>query len=660
MRPSSRFGILDTVFAPVAALLWNLLLAFAVYQIARVAYLLVNLSHFQDNLTAAHLWQLLRGGLVFDTSAIVYTNALYIVLMLFPLHLKETPAYHRLCKWVFVVVNALALFINLCDSAYFPYTLRRTTTSVFREFSNESNLGGIFLTELLSHWYLVVLFVVVVWALWQLYATPRILKKYFRQRSQQWVYAGVMLVALVVAVPLCIGGCRGGLGHGIRPITINNANQYVDHPTECAVVLNTPFALIRTIGKSVFSVPNWYNSPDEAAKVFSPIHQPAPADSLATKKNIVIFIVESFGREYIGALNRDLEGGRYKGYTPCIDSLIEKSLVFRHSFCNGRKSIDGMPSVLCGIPMFVEPFILTPASMNSYTSIGGLLAKDGYETAFFHNANRGSMGFMAFANKTGFQQYYGREDYAADSRFGGDADFDGHWGIWDEPFLQYYCAKMSEMKQPFMTALFTTSSHHPFQIPEQYRDVYKEEQLPIHKCIRYTDMALGRFFREASRQPWFQNTLFVITSDHTNQSNHAEYKSDIGGFCSPIIIYDPSGRQVKPGMSPAVAQQIDIVPTLLGLIGYDKPYFSFGIDLMKTPAEQTFAVNYLNGTYQYVKYGYVLQFDGEKAKAIYSLSDRTMKKNLIGKVKVQSQMERELKAIIYQYMFRMEHDQLRN
>lgn len=652
-----KFGILDTTFAPVAALVWNLLLVFLVYFIARVAYLLVNLGHFSEGLTFSHLLRLFKGGLAFDTSAIIYTNALYIVLMLFPLYLKETRGYQRFCKWLFVIVNSLALIVNLADSAYFPYTLRRTTTSVFREFAGEDNLGGIFFVELLHHWYLVLLAIAVIAALCWLYAKPRIHKSFYKQAGQRWAYFAVMFVALLAAVPLAIGGCRGGLGHGIRPITINNANQYVNRPTECAVVLNTPFALLRTIGKSVFNVPNYYSNIDEAARVFSPIHQ--PADSVQRlPRNVVILIVESFGREYIGAFNKHLEGGRYKGYTPNLDTLIAHSLVFRHSFCNGRKSIDGMPSVLCGIPMFVEPFVLTPSSMNTYTGIGGLLAADGYQTAFFHGANRGSMGFMAFANKTGFQEYYGREDYAADSRFGGDKDFDGHWGIWDEPFLQYYCAKMGEMRQPFMTAVFTASSHHPFKIPAQYQNVYKEEQLPIHKCVRYTDMALGRFFAEAAKQPWFRNTIFVLTNDHTNQSNHDEYKSDIGGFCSPVIIYDPSGELVQPGVSDAIAQQIDIVPTVLGLIGYKKPYLSFGIDLLNTPVEKTFAVNYLNGVYQYVKYGYVLQFDGTKSKALYSINDPLMQKNLLGKVAVQSKMERELKAIIQQYMYRMVNDQL--
>jgi len=394
------------------------------------------------------------------------------------------------------------------------------------------------------------------------------------------------------------------------------------------------------------------------AAVYSPVHS---IDTIAPmiKKNVVVLIVESFGREYIGALNQTLEHGQYKGYTPCVDSLIARSVTFSHSYCNGRKSIDGMPSILSSIPMFVEPFFLTPSSMNHVSGIASLLAGEGYETAFFHGAQRGSMGFQAFARSTGFQQYYGREDYCEDSRFGGDADFDGTWAIWDEPFMQYYAAKMSDMHEPFMTAIFTASSHHPYVVPEQYKEQYPEEGIIIHKCIRYTDMAIGKFFERASKEPWFKNTIFVLTSDHTNLSDHAEYQTDIGGFCSPIIIFDPSG-ELEPRMEQKIAQQIDILPTLMGLLHYPKPYFAFGIDVLNTPAEQTWAVNYLNGIYQYVKQGHVLQFDGEQCRGYYALSDSLMQHNLLGQQpETQKMMERELKAIIQQYMTRMTQDRLR-
>jgi phosphoglycerol transferase MdoB-like AlkP superfamily enzyme len=266
------------------------------------------------------------------------------------------------------------------------------------------------------------------------------------------------------------------------------------------------------------------------------------------------------------------------------------------------------------------------------------------------------MGFQAFAQKTGFQRYYGRTEYEAAK---GTKDFDGTWAIWDEPFLQYYAEQMSQMKEPFMTAVFTASSHHPFVVPESYQQQFPEEHLAIQKCIRYTDMAIGKFFETASKQPWFEHTIFVLTSDHTNMSDHDYYQTDLGGFCSPIIIYEPSRPEGQ--MIDKIAQQIDILPTVLGMLGYQKPYFGFGIDVLNTPKEDTWAVNYLNGVYQYVKHGYVLQFDGQKTKGFYSLQDSLMQHNLLHQsstVSRQQQMEQELKAIIQQYMERMTQDRL--
>jgi phosphoglycerol transferase MdoB-like AlkP superfamily enzyme len=624
--------LLNKPYSQSLAVVWNLLLVYLVYQIARLAYYVENASYFN------YTFDVFRGGLMFDTSAIIYTNALWLLLMFLPFRLD------RFCKWYYLVVNSLALAINLADAVYFQYTMRRTTTTVFSEFSNEGNLGSIVGTEFLRHWYFVLLFVIIVYALWRLYAIPR---KHHKAN----------MAVLLIVIPLSIAGIRGGFTTAVRPITISNANQYAQRPTDAALVLNTPFSLIRTIGKNVFEVPHYFDSQQELESVYTPVHSFATIDTVGfARKNVVILIVESFGREYIGALNKNLDGGRYQGYTPFVDSLISKSLTFRYSFCNGRKSIDGMPSILSGIPMFIEPFILTPASMNQISGIASLLDDEGYETAFFHGAQRGSMGFQAFSRATGFQNYYGREDFNADSRFNGDKDFDGTWAIWDEPFLQYFAVKMSEMKQPFMTAVFTASSHHPYAVPDQYKDVFPEEGIEIHKCIRYTDMAIRKFFEKVNREPWFKNTIFILTSDHTNLSDHRFYQTDIGGFCSPIIIYEPS--EEKGEIQDKIAQQTDILPTVMGMLHYKKPFVSFGIDLLNTPADQTWAVNYLNGIYQYVKHGYVLQFDGKETVGMYALNDSLMQHNLVGTQRQQQPMEQELKAIIQQYMERMVNDRL--
>ena len=640
-----------TYLSPLASMLLNLLLAYVVYFIARMVFLAENWNFYADNLTWPHFLEMMRGGLMFDTTAILYTNALWIVMVLFPLHWKENKTYHNICRWVFVVVNILTLAVNLVDTVYFRYSMRRTTTTIFQEFQNENNLGGIFWTEMVSHWYFFVLAGLVAWGLWKLYVKSDVSEL----KKRLPVYYPVMLVSLLGFVPFCVAGMRGGWTRDIRPITVSNANNYCDRPTETGLVLNTPFSLIRTIGKNNFEVIAYYDA-KQLEQIYTPIHQPQCRHPF-TKKNVVVIIIESFGREYIGTYNQD---AGYPSQTPFTDSLLAHgALTYRYSYCNGRKSIDGMPSILSSIPMFVEPFFLSPYSVNDVSGLADCLNGKGYETAFFHGAERGSMGFMAFARATKFKEYYGREDFVADPRTKGDAEYDGWWGISDEPFMQYMCQKITDMKQPFMTALFTLSSHHPFRVPDAYKDVFKNEdpEMEIYPVIRYTDMALQHFFESAMKQPWYENTIFAITSDHTNMTKYQHYRTDIGGFASPVIFYDPSG-EMGEGMVDAIAQQTDIMPTILEHLGYDLPYLSFGVDLLTTPAEDTWAVNYLNGIYQYVKHGHILQFDGQRTCGVYALTDSLMKTNMMGKVAEQPQMERELKAIIQQYMERMTQNRL--
>ena len=635
----------------------NILLVYIIYGVCRVEYVMENWETFSQGLLDNSWKDLLIGSLKFDTSAILYTNILYALMMLLPFHLKEGRRFRLSTKCVFVVTNAICIIANLADSVYFKYTGRRTTATVFSEFSNEGNLGNVFGAEILNHWYVVLLGVVLIGALIFLYKESNSNSK-LRGAKDIIPYYATHIVCLLLFVPLCIAGMRGGMTHAVRPITISNANQYVNKPSEGAAILNTPFSLIRTFGKKTFVNPEFYLA-QELDRIYSPLHTPTDS-AVVRKKNVVVLIVESFGREYIGKYNETLEGGKYKGYTPFIDSLYEQSLSFDYTFCNGRKSIDGMPSILSSIPMFIEPFFLTSASMNKVSGLAGELGKAGYYTAFFHGAENGSMGFQAFARSTGFKDYYGRTEYNNDSRFDGDKDFDGMWAIWDEPFLQFYGMKMSEMKEPFMTAVFTASSHHPYAIPEEYKDVYPEEgNNVIHKCIRYTDMALRKFFEYANKQSWYKNTIFVFTSDHTNLSDHPEYETDLGRFGAPILLFDPSG-EIKPGRRHCIAQQIDIMPTVLNYLGYKKKYVAFGSDLLNTKDKDTWAVNYNNGIYQYVKGGYVLQFDGREVKAFYNYEkDWMLAKNLSNKHLPQmTDMERELKAIIQSYMERMLNDNL--
>ncbi len=619
-------------------------MAYVAYMLCRIEYVAENWSALGSSLFANPLSGLLAGSLKFDTSAILYTNILYALMMLLPLHYKESRLWQKTAKWLFVIVNSIAVITNLADSVYFRYTGKRTTMSVLQEFENEGNMGSILGAEVINHWYLFLLGIVMIYLLWRLYVMPKGKKKFIGTKDYI-IYYTTQIVIFGLYIPLTIAGMRGGFTHAVRPITISNANQYVSHPQEAAAILNTPFSLIRTAGKQVFKEPDY--RAEEIDGSYSALHE-ADEGLVPNKKNVVVLIVESFGREYIE-----------EGYAPFVKALEEKSLSFDYSFANGRKSIDGMPSILSSIPMFVEPFFLTPASMNDVSGLAGELGKIGYSTAFFHGAENGSMGFEAFAKATGFKKYYGRTEYNADKRFDGDDDFDGTWAIWDEPFLQFYAQKMTEMQQPFMTAVFTASSHHPFNVPDKYADIYKDDDKnSIHRCIRYTDMAIRKFFETARKQAWYNNTIFVLTCDHTNGFDSDMYNTDLGLYAAPLIIFDPTGEVVKPERRHGVAQQIDIMPTVLSLTGYNKPYIAFGQDLTKTNDEATWAVSYNNGIYQLVKGDYFLQFDGRKVTGFYDFKqDPLLKNNVIGKAK-QDSMLRTLKAVIADYMKRMENNQL--
>ena len=654
---------------PIVTLHWDLLVVYCAYTLCRAVFLMLNWSLYAGTLTFGHGLELFGVGLLFDTPAILYTNAVIILMFLLPLHWKECPAFYRVARWIYSIVNSIAVYMNLMDCVYFPFTGKRTTASVFAEFSNEETgeMLKIFGGQFLSHWYLVLLAALVTWAFWKLFR-PRGNgddggdgNHGGNVRFSVSTYYLVQVISLLVAIPLCIGAIRGGFTKATRPITISNANQYVNRPVETGIVLNTPFSIMRTLKKTPFVVPD-YMSDEEASALYTPLH--TPADSAAfTPRNVVVVILESFSKQHIGFYNRTLRGGTYKGFTPFLDSLLTTSaMTYRYSYANGRKSIEGMPSVLSSLPNFVEPLFLTPASLNAMSGLARELGENkGYSTAFFHGAQNGSMGFQAFARATGFQRYYGRDEYNADPNFNGDADFDGTWAIWDEEFFQFFASQMSQMKEPFMTALFSASSHDPFVVPEKYQGCFPQGERPLQQCIAYTDYALKRFFDSASKQPWFKNTLFVITADHVSQQIDPFYCTSLGNYSVPIIFYAPGDQAMHGYDEERVVEQIDIMPTVLGYLHYDLPYIAFGRDMFGD--DEGFALHWLpeSSGYEYVWGDYALQFDGKDLTAAYAFrTDSTFSNNVLNTMPrdTRDHMERQMKSIIQQYMQRMTTDNL--
>jgi phosphoglycerol transferase MdoB-like AlkP superfamily enzyme len=640
MHVQSRKIKVNQLTALTIRLLWML----ALLMVSRLVFFGVNHTHF-PGLSMGDWASILLGGLRFDIAALFYVNALYALLQLLPFQFRYQPHYQKLSRVVYISLNGLALLLNTADMAYFKFTLRRSTTMVLKEFANEGNIAAITLNSAIEFWYLVPTFGVLLFLLITGYNRVEVVRPVFVKPLR--FYAGAVSLFLLFPV-VFVGGIRGDWKYTTRPITMSNAGEYVKRPGDIPLVLNTPFCVFRTIKQQFYKEDNFFSEP-QLSKLYNPIHLGDTSKNFRYE-NVVILVLESFGREAIGFLNKDLDGGNYKGYTPFLDSLFQHSYVCRNGFATGRKSIDALPAVLTGIPAGELPFVLTPYVSNQLQSLPAILQTKGYHTSFFHGAPNGSMGFKAFMNLIGVSHYYGKDEY------GNDADFDGTWGILDEPFLQYFANQLDSFPEPFQSTLFTITSHEPFRVPAAYVNKFPKGKHPLHEVTGYTDLALRHFFKTAATKSWFKKTLFVITADHASLNFHPAYQTPWGQMAIPIAFYHPSDSLAN--WNDRIVQQTDIMPSVLSYLGYSKPYFAFGKNIFD-PKTENFAINY-NGGFQLFQDRYLLQLNGTQVAGLFDFQrDRLLTHNLVKENPAMvKEMEQKLKAFIQQYHNRLIKNQL--
>jgi phosphoglycerol transferase MdoB-like AlkP superfamily enzyme len=582
-------------------------------------------------------------GLAFDTTAILYVNLLFIVFSVIPIHRNTNSGYQKFLFYLYFTTNLAAYFTNYIDFIYYKYTQARTTIVALNVIEHETNKTKLFLSFLIDYWHVFLLFLG--FSLLWIYLYKKIEIKSFKP-TKKLAYFGFSIIGFLFISALIIGGIRGGdFKKSTRPINILDASRHVKNIVHSDIVLNTPFAIIRTLFSNSFVKTNFK---DVTENVIQGQVQPIKTyrNNPATKPNVVVFILESYSREYIGSFNKKLGISNYKTYAPFIDSLAQHSYIFTNAFANGRQSIHGMSSILAGIPSFKDAFTSSPYPKQKIESLVSTLKKEGYDTSFFHGAANGSMGFLGFSNILGIDHYYGRTE------FNDDSQFDGFWGIWDEPFLQFMKKTLDKKQTPFFASVFTVSSHEPYIIPEKYKNKFREGGVPIHKCAEYTDYSLRQFFASAKKEPWFENTIFVMVADHGNQVFYDDYNKPINRFAVPILIYKPNSKYV--GVDENLAQQIDIYPTILDMIGYKKPFRSWGRSLFDTTQTIPFVINSNGNSYNFLQGNYICTFDGKKATGFYDKNDKGLQKNLIANRNPEmNALELRCKAFIQDYMERV-------
>ena len=618
------------------SLFYRIFLVYLCYFFCRLMFVYFNNDLVQVK-SVSQLAELCYYGLRFDNVAIVYSNMIFILMSIIPWKKTTYPLYQKVVFWVYWLCNAFFLSLNFIDFAYYRFNQNRLMNNFFEVIEFESNK-----TDLLIHFtwvylHLIILFIAMLYLLALAYKRvkiyPVIIENY-------WRYGLSSVVLFFGSIALFVLGARGGdFKKSTRPITLIDAMDNVRTPQQADVILSSAFTLLKTLGQDNFNKSKDRFTDLEVEKELNTIKQYPPSERFEKKPNVVIFILESMGREYWGALNQPYNIPDFEGYTPFLDSLAQHSLIFPNGFATSRKSIHGMPSILAGIPSFETSYASSLYSRQKVSSVVSFANQLGYHTSFFHGATNGSMGLLGFANTLGFERYYGRTE------FNNDDEFDGSWGIWDEPFLRYMKSVLDQQKTPFLSSVFTITSHEPYVIPKAYEGKFDKGHVPMHQCVGYTDHALRQFFKESSNAPWFENTVFLFAADHGNQTHFPFYEKTVNRFANPLMIFKPNSK--LKGVDMRLASHMDIFPTVADLIDYPKPFKSWGRSLVSDQKHHPFVINYFSGgSYFIMDENFICVHNGNKAIGFYELEDKNMENNLIQN-KTQQMIELEKKCSMF-------------
>lgn len=570
---------------PLRRMLLVMLAVAGIFSAQRLLFLLLNRDSFPHA-----PWTAFAGGVRFDLSAIGWLYAPWSLLeLLAPL---ERPRWMRiLSRSLFHLSNAVCFFLNCVDLEYFGFTLKRSTADLFSIATAGGDLGHLVPVFVKDYWYVVLAFAASLWL------ADLAHRRVFRQAlpgplRPWWAWRVVALVLLVLAG-------RGGLQY--MPLAVLDASSYAP-PAYAPLVLNSPFTVMTSIGKPMIRRMDLM-PPEQADRIWPVHHRYGDTAWVPPATNVVVIVLESFGAAYSARLNPAGTGG----YMPFLDSLMGEGMCCTRAYANGRRSIDGIPAVLAAMPkMMEEAFTTSPYSDAPITSLAGVLTAKGYTTSFYHGGRNGTMGFDAFAAHAGFQRYVGRNEYPEPE------DDDGVWGIRDRPFLRFHAAQMAAEREPFMSTVFTLSSHHPYHLPPGEAARFKGGTLPIHATLRYTDDALREYFATVAGMPWYARTLFVITADHTaDLERNGQLAGSAYDHWIPLLYYMPGS--IPRRAHERVTQQIDILPTVLDLLGHDEPFFSFGASMLR-PGRLPAAISEASALWMVVTDSVQLRSDGKQAR----------------------------------------------
>ena len=643
-RKTRKEKIAEWLSRPYMLVVYRVIATLMALSISRWLLYLFNQQFFHE-LNLGEAMALYFQGMRFDLPVVVIINLPCILYYCFPSQRIYNQVGQKLVDILYVTLNAIAILLNFIDIIGFHFFARHISIDFIRVLGRSDEVSfGVVRQVFFDYWYLLVIFILFVFIISVVAKSTR-LKRPEKAEPSRWPLR--QAISLVVMLLLSFIAYRGGLQ--AEPITIQTAMRYTD-PQDVPILLNTPFSLVTDRGSTTMALQDRPFG-DSHIHTHLDANRFMVADSLncdTIPENVMVIVLKNVGQEMIGFYNPDQ---RFP-LTPFMDSLFAHSLTF-NGMANSRRSLEVLPAILASLPPLMEnDFVRSDYADNDFDAFGQHLQAQGYTTIFMHGGQNGVQGFDAFSRRAGFKNYFGRIEY------GDDNDYDGQWGIYDGPFLQYATQTLNRVREPFAAAVYTLSSRYPYKVPKTF-ELPEESYFwtGFEKTVYYTDCALRDFFESASKTTWYDHTLFVITSDCSNSEHFQTRYSNVWGmYAIPLAFYYPG--KIEPVRCEEIAQQIDLGPSILATLHVNDTLFSFGRNLFDTLSEPAF-ISYFNLTYQYCDGTYLVQSDGQNSFGIYKpLLDPELRDNLIDRLQCPD-IFAKLYDFLAEYNHRMANNTLR-
>ena len=549
-------------------------IAMLVFSAARALLYLSYTSEF-ESLGSEHTFMAFANGLRFDGSVVARLFVLPLLLFWLPSKLFDRDWWTIIWSWFLYLATLTLALLLVGDIIYYEQVQRQLAYELILL---EDDWQFLFVFGIKSYpiaFSAFVIFALLLAWVWQVItAVPTRAAKLAPLK-----YIGLFLLLIVVG--------RGGADGKIIEIidAYDNGSTAYGNLSLNGAFTTTAFAL------NLEEVDHSFMPQSEAVELVRNGDVPHDIDypmlrhysTSPTGYNLVFVLLESWNFNHVDSFS-----GNDYGVTPHFDALAEEGFKYKRFYAAGQRSIDGIQATLTGIPTLKGmPRIDTGIGVSNFSRLGSLVKGKGYSTLFIQSSDRDSFKIQGIVRAAGFDEFYGREDLPMLLDY---PQPEGAIFGWDHETLQFMKQKLDGMQQPFLAYAFTGTTHKPYpQLPEQFM------QLPNNpdgengylNTLGYADWSIGQFMEQARNSPWFDNTIFVFTADHVNNFQQGEFYER---FHTPLLIYAP--KIVMAGESSVVGSQLDVVPTVMDLLGINSEFAALGTSLLRKGSEGTAFVSF--------------------------------------------------------------------